>query len=116
MHLRLKNIGQINDADIRFGDLSVFVGPQATGKSIALPFLKLVVDMGYVQEEMNRYGLDWSGSVAEFFDAYFGEGMRALWSEGSSSVDWRGRSIDLPQWITHRRKTKVETLFDIPAQ
>ena len=32
MHLQLKNIGQITDADIRFGDLTVFVGPQATGK------------------------------------------------------------------------------------
>ena len=43
MHLQLKNIGQIKDADIRFGDLTVFVGPQATGKTIALelvlPFL-----------------------------------------------------------------------------
>ena len=46
MHLQLKNIGQITDADIRFGDLTVFVGPQATGKSIALQFLKLLVDMG----------------------------------------------------------------------
>jgi predicted ATPase len=51
MNLKLFNIGQINEADLRFGDLTVFVGPQASGKSIALQFLKLVVDMGYVQEE-----------------------------------------------------------------
>ena len=62
MRLLLKNIGQITDADIRFGDLTVFVGPQATGKSLALQFLKLVLDLGHVQEEMTRYGLDWSGS------------------------------------------------------
>ena len=66
MHLQLKNIGQITDADIRFGDLTVFVGPQATGKSITLQFLKLLLDMGQVQEEMTRYGLDWSGQFPTF--------------------------------------------------
>jgi len=84
MHLQLKNIGQITDADIRFGDLTVFVGPQATGKSITLQFLKLLLDMGQVQEEMTRYGLDWSGQLPDFFDIYFGEGMRSIWREGQS--------------------------------
>jgi hypothetical protein len=116
MRLQLFNCGQINEADVRFGDLTVFVGPQASGKSIALQFLKLVVDMGYVQEEMRRYGLDWSGMVPEFFDAYFGEGMRALWREGESSVSWQGNPIELPQWIGRRRSSKVESLFFIPAQ
>jgi AAA domain, putative AbiEii toxin, Type IV TA system len=116
MHLTLRNIGQIVEADVHFGDLTVFVGPQATGKSIALQFLKLIVDMGYVQEEMRRYGLDWSGRVDEFFDAYFGEGMRALWSDANSVVCWQGEPVDLTQWIARRRTTKVETLFYIPAQ
>jgi predicted ATPase len=52
MHLKLKNVGQIIEADIRFGDLTVFVGPQASGKSIALQFLKLATDIGYVQREI----------------------------------------------------------------
>jgi hypothetical protein len=95
MHLQLKNIGQINNADIRFGDLTVFVGPQATGKSIALQFLKLVLDMGYVQEEMTRYGLDWSGRLADFLDIYLGEGMRAVWRGGESELRWQGEKIDL---------------------
>jgi hypothetical protein len=116
MHLKLLNVGQIRQADLAFGDLTIFVGPQATGKSIALEFLKLVVDMGYVQEEMKRYGLDWSGQVPEFFDAYFGEGMRALWRDGESQVWWQGERIDLPQWIGRIRRTKIESLFFIPAQ
>lgn len=48
---------------------------QATGKSIALQFLKLMVDAGHLQEELAWYGLDWSGQLPEFFDIYFGEGM-----------------------------------------
>ena len=31
--LRLQNVGQLRDAEIGFGDLTVLVGPQATGKS-----------------------------------------------------------------------------------
>lgn len=39
--LRLTNVGPIQEANIEFGDLTILVGPQATGKSIFLQFLKL---------------------------------------------------------------------------
>jgi predicted ATPase len=42
--LALRNLGPIEAADLEFGDLTVLVGPQATGKSIALQFLKLLLD------------------------------------------------------------------------
>ncbi len=31
-------------------------------------------------------------------------------------MSWEGRNINLPQWIGHTRRTKVESLFYIPAQ
>ena len=34
--LQIEHVGQIVCADVTFGDLSVLVGPQATGKSIFL--------------------------------------------------------------------------------
>lgn len=46
--LHLANVGQIREATLEFGDLTVFVGPQATGKSIALQMLKLLVDSGTI--------------------------------------------------------------------
>jgi len=58
--LQLKNVGQIQDADVAFGDLTVLVGPQATGKSIFLQFLRLQLDTGYVIDEMGTHGLVWS--------------------------------------------------------
>jgi AAA domain, putative AbiEii toxin, Type IV TA system len=116
MHLHLEKIAQISDADIHFGDLTVFVGPQASGKSIALQFLKLVVDMAYVQAEMKRYGLDWSGNFADFFDAYFGEGMSTMWCHGESEVGWRGERVPLSEWIKQKPSSKAESLFYIPAQ
>jgi hypothetical protein len=116
MHLQLKNIGPINNADIRFGDLTVFVGPQATGKTIALEFLKLVIDLGAIQEQMGRYGLDWSGGLLAFFELYFGEGMRGLWREGQSEVWWRDQAMDLRELIGRTRGSKSESVFYIPAQ
>ena len=46
--LNIEQLGQIQRANLEFGDLTVFVGPQATGKSIALQLLKLMVDAGQV--------------------------------------------------------------------
>jgi hypothetical protein len=116
MRLVLKNVGQIVEADIKFGDLTVFVGPQASGKSISLQFLKLVTDMGYVQREMKRYGVDWSERWDFFFDAYFGEGMRGLWREDVSEVWWSRRNINMAEWLRHVRVGNGESLFYVPAQ
>src|SRR6266481_6739139 len=114
--LNIQNLGQIEEASLSLGDLTVLVGPQATGKSIALQLLKLMVDAGQVQDEMSRYGLDWGHKLPEFLDIYFGEGMRAIWQEGSTSIEWEGRIIDLPQIAKRKRAGKEESLFFIPAQ
>ena len=116
MKLQLENIGQINRADLTFRDLTVFVGPQATGKSIALQFLKLMVDAGHVQDELNRYGLDWSGQLPRFFDIYFGEGMRSLWRKGQSAVTWKNKPVNVEGIIKRKRRDTSESLFLIPAQ
>ena len=114
--LKISSLGQITQADLVFGDLTVLVGPQATGKSITLQLLKLLVDTGYVQEELRRYGMDWSGSLPEFFDLYFGEGMRSIWHPGKTEVVWNGKAIDMVALAKRKRKTDPEGLFFIPAQ
>ena len=48
--MRLRNVGQITDADLSFGDLTVLVGPQASGKSITLQWVKLLQDTGLIQQ------------------------------------------------------------------
>src|SRR5260370_41351512 len=94
-HLKVENFGPIKSADVRFGDLTVLVGPQATGKSILLQFHKLLVDIGCVLGEMKRYGLDWEKDLAGFLDIYFGEGMRGIWRPGQSAITVGGEPIDL---------------------
>lgn len=113
--LSLRDIGQIKQADLVFGDLTVFVGPQASGKSIALQWLKLVLDTGQIQEQLAQYGLYWDKSADKFLDLYFGEGMRSIWSD-SSQVHWNG--VAWPPRVKAARKwpRKAEAAFLIPAQ
>jgi len=114
--LKLRKLGQIAEADVSFGDLTVFVGQQASGKSIALQFLKLMLDMGAVQRELRRYGLDWSGKLPEFLDVYFGEGMRTIWTPGRSAAAWKGKQVDLEKLMRRQQAGKTESMFFIPAQ
>lgn len=115
--ITVSNIGQIKNADVKFGDLTVFVGPQATGKSIFLQLLKLVVDAPSVQSELKRFGIDWEGRLGNLLELYFGEGMSGVWQEGSSLLKVDGKDVNLEIYAKGlKRKEKDERLFFIPAQ
>ena len=114
--IRLKNVGPISEADVRFGDLTVVVGPQATGKSIFLQLLKLSVDAPAIRQELKRFNIDWQGKPSDFFDLYFGEGMAGLWTPSSDlSIDGTSRSLTEFAKCSGNQK-KTERLFFIPAQ
>jgi predicted ATPase len=113
--LTLKNVAQIKDADLTFGDLTILVGPQASGKSITLQWVKLLQDTGLIQKQMHTYGLDYDGSLPEFLDVYFGEGMRSIWQEGSE-VKIDGKPVNLEWRIGRQQAESSETTFLIPAQ
>jgi predicted ATPase len=113
--LKVKNFGQINQAHLNFGDLTVLVGPQASGKSIVLQLLKLLLDYGQIQQELNRYGLDWERDLNKFLNVYFGEGMHSLY-KNNTQIQWKGTTIDLSNKAARMQKSKHESLFFIPAQ
>ena len=114
-HLKVKNFGPIKSADVEFGDLTVLVGPQATGKSILLQLLKLLVDVRQVKYEFRRAGIDWQQKFELFLDVYFGEGMRAL-HKPKTEVEFRGVAEDLQKLVADAKATKKESMFFIPAQ
>lgn len=116
--LQIENFGPIRRAAVEFGDLTVLVGPQATGKSIFLQLLQLVVDTGYVHDEMRKHGLDWKRNVADFLRVYFGEGMEGLWTPGEagSSLSVGGEAARFADYVSPRHRTKTNHLFYIPAQ
>lgn len=116
--LRLENVGQIRQADITFGDLTVLVGPQATGKSVFLQFLRLVRDTGYIHDKLKNYGIDWYKSIDRFMDVYFGEGMRDIWStkRPNSKIIFDKKIVEMEGLSTRRTRSSEQTVFYIPAQ
>ena len=113
--MRLRNVGQIADANLVFGDLTVLIGPQASGKSITLQWLKLLLDTGLIQQQLHTYGLDYNGELPALLDVYFGEGMKAMW-RADSEVQLDGKPIDVAKRMARQQRDKRETVFLIPAQ
>ena len=117
MRVKLNSFGPITAADVSFGDLTVFVGPQATGKSILLQLLKLLLDRRAIHAEMQRFGLEWGWDVDEFLQLYFGEGMSRLRQTEGAAVTFRGEKVDFSTLARSRKNPPAsESLFYIPAQ
>ena len=116
--IRASYIGPVNQADIRFGDVTIFVGPQATGKSIFLQLLKLIIDRTAIHKAMKHFSLAQSGNPKTFFDRYFGEGMASIWSEEKSELllGQASKTTDLMGYTRPGRSKSPEKLFYIPAQ
>ena len=81
--IRLKNVGPIKEAEINLGDLTVLVGPQASGKSIFLQTLKLVADRNHIVgffDQQNVVFKDDDGrhDPAAFLNGYYGRGMAGM--------------------------------------
>lgn len=112
----VKRLGPIATADVRFGDLTVVVGPQASGKSIFLQTLKLVIDRDHIHDTFSRHSMSFNGNASAFLDGYFGRGMSGAWS-GQSELTWNGKATPLPGLARPSKSTqRYEKLFYIPAQ
>ena len=120
--LNIKNLGQIKSANIDFGDLTLFVGPQATGKSILLQLIKLLMDGENIGETLMKYGYHWEEDVSSFNELYFGEGMRNLWGDRTAVV-FDGEEINLDDLLPYEEILEegesfgyYERIFFVPAQ
>lgn len=112
--IKIKSLGPIDNADIKFGDLTLFVGPQASGKSILLQMIKLMVDKDHIRRTTEQYGYIWGNSIETVIDRYFGEGM-----SGIINSDTRLFLDEIPYPINDLlidNNNSQETLFYVPAQ
>lgn len=111
-HLRIKNFAHIKNVDLLLGDLTVLVGPQGAGKSLALQWLKAAVDGGQLVESLKNAGLT-TEKPDVLLDFIFGTGMASAWRDGESEIKFEGKKI------TPRGLKKIgdgkERLFFVPA-
>jgi hypothetical protein len=114
--LTVQKFGPITNADVSFGDLSIIVGPQATGKSLFLQTLKLLVDRDQIHDKFARHNMSFGGRDEAFLDAYFGRGISSGWGS-RSAMTFNGEPSALDELARPSRgKKRYERLFYIPAQ
>jgi predicted ATPase len=117
-HLKIKSLGPINEADMHFGDLTLLVGPQASGKSILLQLIKLVMDRYNIPAILKQNNYEWGKKNDNFLDLFFGESMSAIWTT-ETKVEFDEKEYSLSSFLTKqgvRESSKTEKLFYIPAQ
>lgn len=113
--LEVRNFAQIERARIEFGDLTVLVGPQATGKSLMLQWFKMAIDHEEVVTALREAGHDISDPGA-MLDLVFGEGMSDAWSAERTKVTLDGRLVRPGAWKTRARAVpSPPRVFFIPA-
>lgn len=118
--LVIKNLGPIKSANVAFGDLTLLVGPQASGKSIFVQMLKLLIDKNQIRKSLEQYGYIWGKDSSSILDLYLGEGMSGVWNANTEIVlNTKSYSKDflLPKKGRYESKgSDIESLFYIPAQ
>lgn len=114
--LNVKNFGPIKEANVEFGDLTILVGPQASGKSIFLQLLKLIEDKNYIATILKEYNYVWD-SPEQLLELYFGAGMSQVWN-ADAKIEYDTTEItkhSLPLYSTIDT-VDYENIFYIPAQ
>jgi hypothetical protein len=108
----VERFAQVGDVRLALGDLTVLVGPQATGKSLVLQLLKLALDGPAIARTMGRYGLLFRDE-RHLLSRYLGEGMEHAWGP-KTRVTWNGRGIS-PAALLRPRGRARHSLYYVPA-
>lgn len=121
--LSVKNFGPIESGEIEFGDLTIFVGPQASGKSLLLQLYRLLEDSEAIYTFCKNNNRDWrivlekypDVLLKRFSDFYFGGGMSCIWSQ-KYEIKSDGGKIDFDELLSQPSEKNNHSVFYIPAQ
>lgn len=111
--IKVCNVAQLSQVNVDFGDLTIIVGPQASGKSIFLQLFKLLFDSGQINQTLKKHGFHWQGDQEKYFSLYMGEGMGKLF-DSESIVSHNDMQVDLNSKTRSRKGG--ESVYYIPAQ
>ncbi len=116
--VQIEGMGPIGSATVNLADLTVLVGPQASGKSVMLQTLKALVDMDAIVDALKRHGYHWRDEPGAFFELLYGEGMGTLAAPDSVvRVDGAvSNLIEEANLAWSKGSRKAARMFYIPAQ
>jgi len=118
-NLKVKNFGPIANADINFGDLTLLVGPQASGKSILLQLIKLIIDKENIPAVLHLNNYDWGRDKDKLLELFFGEAMSSIWTK-KTEIKFNEEVFTTSSLLSTKQngldQAKNEQLFYVPAQ
>lgn len=112
--LKITDFGPIKEAEVALGDMTILVGPQATGKSLFLQFLNLTLDNASIIKTLKDYGFTMN-DVKGLLELYLGPGMGKNWKEDSKIVE-NGKTFELQKLVKSKPRRVEHNTFYIPAQ
>ncbi|WP_287621078.1 AAA family ATPase [Parabacteroides sp.] len=119
--LNVKNFGPIKDVNVSLGDLTLLIGPQASGKSLFLELFKLVNDHAHILSTLRKYNYILSKTDTKpVLENYFGEGLSSLFTP-ETAIEYNGEPFNisrrlLSNGLSKENQKSEESVFYIPAQ
>lgn len=78
-NFKVRKFGPIKDVNMKLGDLTILIGPQASGKSLFLELFKLVKDHDHIVSTLKKYNYIFGKpAIQSLSEYYFGEGLSSL--------------------------------------
>jgi len=112
--LVVKDFGPIGKVKVPFADVTVLVGPQATGKSLVLQWLKLAIDRNRVLGTLGKHGYEVDGDAELLAGWYFGAGY-AKSIRRTTKVTLGAKALDLRELANGRRRSEAHQALYVPA-
>ena len=112
--MKLKNFGPIKNLNIQLGDLTILLGPQASGKTLFLQMLKLLVDQNHIVQTLTRYNYVIDKQPDKILNYYFGDRLSTMWKK-ETLVESDGRNYK-KNFLLRVGEDVGEKVFYIPAQ
>lgn len=114
-HLQIEKFGPIRSLDIQLGDLTILLGPQASGKTLFLQMLKLLVDKDHVVQNLERYNYVIDRQPDKILNYYYGDNLSSMWSQ-DTIIKADEQTYKKDCLIKEEETDAKEQLFYIPAQ
>lgn len=113
----VKDFGPIKNTNVGFGDLTILIGPQASGKSLFLELFKLTNDHDHIVSTLEKYNYVLGNSTHSLSEYYFGEGLSSLIKDSTAVlVNDKDVTDRLTSTSINNSEEGEETVFYVPAQ
>lgn len=112
---QISNFGPIKNLDVELGDLTILLGPQASGKTLFLQLAKLIVDKDYIVQNLLKYNYVIDGDSDKVLNYYFGDRLSSMW-KNCTMVKVDGEAFEKCSLLNAENADARERFFYIPAQ